>query len=79
MMVVVVAIFMMNVGRPLASSNYVNYFGIEITNDEYKKEIRIWRRRFLEDEDFGPRLKAVPFDNPVFQDCLSMRTILTTS
>ena len=41
-----------------------------MANDEYEREIRIWRRRFLEDEDFGPRLKAVPFDNPVFQDCI---------
>ena len=37
---------------------------------DFERDIRIWRRRFLEDEDFGPRLKAVPFDNPVFQDCI---------
>ena len=35
MVIVVVSIFMINVGRPLASSDYVNYFGIEMTNDEY--------------------------------------------
>ena len=35
MLIVVVSIFMVNVGRPLASSDYVNYFGIEMTDDEY--------------------------------------------
>ena len=36
MTIVVVSIFMVNVGRPLAlHTNYVNYYGIEMTNDEY--------------------------------------------
>ena len=36
MMIVVVSIFMINVERPYALHNgYINYFGIEMTNDEY--------------------------------------------
>lgn len=37
---------------------------------DFAREIRILRRRFLIDDDLGPRLKAVHFDNPVFQDCI---------
>lgn len=40
------------------------------TEMDFERDIRIWRRRFLKDEDWGPRLKSVPFDNPVFQDCI---------
>lgn len=36
MMIVVVSIFMINTGRPQAlHNNYVNYYGIEMTDDEY--------------------------------------------
>lgn len=35
-----------------------------------EKDVRILKRRFLEDPDLGPRLKTVPFDNPTFQDCI---------
>jgi hypothetical protein len=36
MMIVVVSIFMINIGRPQAlHNNYVNYYGIEMTDDEY--------------------------------------------
>ena len=45
--IVVVSIFMINVGRPLASSDYVNYFGIEMTNDEYDT---LWNLGFTDDE-----------------------------
>lgn len=38
--------------------------------DNYKKDVRVWRRWFLEDSDLGPRLKTVPLDNVVFQDCI---------
>ena len=38
--------------------------------ENYKKYVRVWRRRFLEDFDLGPRMKTVPLDNVVFQDCI---------
>ena len=38
--------------------------------ENYKKNVRVWRRRFLEDPDLGPRMKTVPLDNVVFQDCI---------
>lgn len=39
-------------------------------DEQYDKDVRVWRKRFLEDSDLGPRLETVPFDNPVFQDCI---------
>ena len=36
MMIVVVSVFMINTGRPQAlHNNYINYYGIEMTDDEY--------------------------------------------
>ena len=46
-MIVVVSIFMVNVGRPQASSNYVNYYGIEMTDDEYNTLLNLG---FTDDE-----------------------------
>ena len=39
-------------------------------DEKYMKDVRVWRRRFLEDPDLGPRMKTVPLDNVVFQDCI---------
>ena len=47
MTIVVVSIFMVNVGRPQASSNYVNYYGIEMTTDEYNTLLNLG---FTDDE-----------------------------
>lgn len=47
MTIVVVSIFMVNVGRPQASSNYVNYYGIEMTDDEYNTLLNLG---FTDDE-----------------------------
>ena len=38
--------------------------------EDCKRDVRIWRRRFLEGPDLGPRMKTVPLDNAVFQDCI---------
>lgn len=35
--------------------------------DEYRRDVNILRRRYLLDSELGPRLKTVPYDNPVFQ------------
>lgn len=40
------------------------------TDGEYRKDVAVWRRRFLEDSYLGPRMKTVPLDNAVFQDCI---------
>lgn len=34
--------------------------------EEYKHDVNIWRRRYLSDSELGPRLKTVPYDNPLF-------------
>ena len=36
--------------------------------EEYRRDVNIWRRRYLFDPELGPRLKTVPYDNPLFQD-----------
>ena len=48
-----------------AALDVLNKYG-----EDYKKNVRIWRHRFLEEPDLGPRMKTVPLDNPVFQDCI---------
>lgn len=35
--------------------------------EEYRRDVNIWRRRYLFDSELGPRLKTVPYDNPLFQ------------
>ena len=35
--------------------------------EEYRRDVNIWRRRYLLDVELGPRLKTVPYDNPLFQ------------
>ncbi len=35
--------------------------------EEYRRDVNIWRRRYLLDAELGPRLKTVPYDNPLFQ------------
>ena len=69
MMIVVVSIFVVNVGRPKASSNYVNYYGIEMTNDEYNTLLNLGfsddeikymdERTFEENKDLDATLVAI--------------------
>ena len=40
------------------------------SGEDYERDVRIWRHRFLEEPDLGPRMKTVPLDDPVFQDCI---------
>ena len=35
--------------------------------EEYRRDVNVWRRRYLFDSELGPRLKTVPYDNPLFQ------------
>lgn len=35
--------------------------------EEYRRDVNVWRRRYLLDAELGPRLKTVPYDNPLFQ------------
>ena len=35
--------------------------------EAYRRDVNIWRRRYLFDSELGPRLKTVPYDNPMFQ------------
>ena len=81
MLIVVVSIFMINVGRPLASSDYVNYFGIEMTNDEYDTLLNLGftddeimymdERTFEENKDLDATLvatthKYLKITNPMY-------------
>ena len=38
--------------------------------EEYRRDVNIWRRRYLLDVELGPRLKTVPYDNPLFQSSI---------
>ena len=55
------------------------------TYEEYRRDVNIWRRRYLLDSELGSRLKTVPYDNPLFQsfivdgDCLRPSVFNTKS
>lgn len=38
--------------------------------DASPKDVRVWKKRYLLEEDYGARLRTVPYDDPVFQDCV---------
>lgn len=39
-------------------------------NGEFSKDVRVWKKRYLIEEDYGARLRTVPYDDPIFQDCI---------
>lgn len=39
-------------------------------NDGSPKDVRVWKKRYLIEEDYGARLRTVPYDDPLFQDCI---------